>query len=158
MSTTQNSVLIKMLDENVVRLGVEGLETPQEVIEYSGNLLKEAGKVNEQYVKDMVDAYNVLGAYIVMAPGLAMPHARPGGNVMENAISFVQLKQPVEFHNPSNDPVRVVIALAGASDNGHIDILQELSGLLGLGGIVEKLAEVSSYKELITMIEKEGRI
>ena len=156
MNTTKNNVLVEMLSENVVSLGVEGLDTPQEVIEYSGNLLKKAGKVNAQYVKDMIEAYDLLGAYIVMAPGLAMPHARPCGNVKENAISFVQLKKPVEFHSENNDPVKVVIALAGVSNDGHIDLLQALSNLLGTQDIVERLSRVINYEELITMIKKEG--
>lgn len=154
MNTT-NSTLEKMLTREVVRLGVEGLKTPQEVIAYGGNLLKEAGKVNEQYVKDMISAYEVLGPYIVMAPGLAMPHARPGGNVKEDGISFLQLKTPVTFHHSSNDPVKLVIALAGTSDNGHIDLLQDLSSLLSCEGVIERLSETSSYEELIKII-KEG--
>ena len=156
MSTTKNNVLVQMLDERVVRLGVDGLDTPQSVIEYSGNLLVEAGKVNGQYVKDMVEAYHLLGAYIVMAPGLAMPHARPEGNVKENAVSFVQLRTPVAFHSEANDPVKIVIAVAGVSNDGHIELLQALSSLLSAENIIEKLAEVVSYEELIAMIEKEG--
>lgn len=156
MGTTKNNILVEMLDETVVRFGVRGLDTPHEVIAYSGNLLKEAGKVNEQYVKDMVEAYNLLGPYIVMAPGLAMPHARPCGNVKENAISFVQLKEPVNFQSETNDPVKIVIALAGVSNDGHIDLLQALSALLSTEDIVERLSCVVNYEELITIIKKEG--
>ena len=152
MNITRNSTLRKLLTREVVRLGVEGLRTPQEVIVYGGGLLKEAGKVNEQYIDDMISAYETLGPYIVMAPGLAMPHARPGGNVMENAVSFLQLKTPVEFQHSSNDPVKVVITLAGSSDNGHIELLQDLSSFLGEEGIIEQLSLVTSYEELIKMI------
>ena len=152
MNITRNSTLRKLLTREVLRLGVEGLRTPQEVIAYGGGLLKEAGKVNEQYIDDMISAYETLGPYIVMAPGLAMPHARPGGNVMENAVSFLQLKTPVEFQHSSNDPVKVVITLAGSSDNGHIELLQDLSSFLGEEGIIEQLSLVTSYEELIKMI------
>lgn len=152
MNTTRNSTLRKLLTREVVRLGVEGLRTPQEVIAYGGGLLKEAGKVNERYIDDMISAYETLGPYIVMAPGLAMPHARPGGNVVENAISFLQLKTPVEFQHSSNDPVKVVITLAGSSDDGHIELLQDLSSFLGEEGMIEQLSLVTSYEELIKMI------
>ncbi|MDD3361148.1 MAG: PTS sugar transporter subunit IIA [Hespellia sp.] len=148
-------LLRKMLTENVVRLDVEGLSTPQEVIEYSGRLLADAGKTNEAYVKGMVDAYNTLGAYMVMAPGLAMPHARPDGNVKEPCISFVKLKEPVNFHHPCNDPVKIVFALGGVSDDGHIDILKSLSSLLAADHIIERLSVIDTYEELMKLIEKE---
>lgn len=66
-------VLKHMLTREVVSLDADGFTSPQEVITYSGRLLEKAGKVTEQYVKDMVSAYEMLGPYIVMAPGLAMP-------------------------------------------------------------------------------------
>lgn len=71
---------------------------------------------------------------------------------MENAVSFLQLKTPVEFQHSSNDPVKVVITLAGSSDNGHIELLQDLSSFLGEEGIIEQLSLVTSYEELIKMI------
>lgn len=156
MDTVKSNVLGRLMTRDVVRLGVEGPQTPQEVIAYSGRLLKEAGKVKEKYVEDMVAAYDALGAYIVIAPGLAMPHARPGGNVYENAVSFVQLRTPISFAHSCNDPVRIVIALAGVSNDEHIDLLKDLSSLLGTENVIEKLANVSSYEELINIIEKEG--
>jgi PTS system ascorbate-specific IIA component len=152
VNTTKNSTLQKLLTREVVKLGVVGLKTPQEVIAYGGSLLEAAGKVNKQYIKDMILAYESLGPYIVMAPGLAMPHARPGGNVVENGISFLQLKTPVEFQHSSNDPVKIVITLAGASDNGHIDLLQDLSSFLGREGVIEQLSQITSYEELMKMI------
>lgn len=153
----ENSMLRRLLTEDVVRLDVEGLTTAQEVIEYSGNLLVKAGKANREYVEGMVEAYHTLGAYIVMAPGLAMPHARPGGNVKEPCISFVTLRKGVDFGHPTNDPVRVVFALGGVSDDGHIDILRNLSSLLSADHIIEKLSAVSTYGELVELIEKEAK-
>ena len=152
MNTTKNSTLRKMLTRKVVRLGVEGLKTPQEVIAYGGSLLEAAGKVNRQYITDMISAYESLGPYIVMAPGLAMPHARPGGNVAENGISFLQLKTPVAFQHSFSEPVKIVITLAGASDNGHIDLLQDLSSFLGGEGVIEQLSQITSYEELMKII------
>ena len=68
-----------MLTREMVRLEVPALLSPEDVIRYSGKILVEAGKVEEQYVNEMIESYRKLGPYMVMAPGLAMPHARPGG-------------------------------------------------------------------------------
>lgn len=154
MCTTNHYTLKTLLKEEVVRLNVDGITTPEEAIRYSGNLLKEAGKVNGCYVEDMVSTYHTLGAYFVLAPGIAMPHARPGDNVMENAVSFVQLKTPIKFQNPDNDPVKLVIALAGISDNGHMELLQDLGHLLQKENMLDKLSNINGYDELINLMEE----
>ena len=149
--------LRQMLTREMVRLEVPALLSPEDVIRYSGKILVEAGKVEEQYVNEMIESYRKLGPYMVMAPGLAMPHARPGGNVKEPCISFVKLKEPVNFRHPCNDPVKIVFALGGVSDNGHIELLQDLSSLLAADKMIEKLSAVNTYEELIEPIEKEAR-
>lgn len=146
--------LKKMLTEEMVRLDPPLLSTPEEVIEYCGNILVENKKAKAGYVKEMIDSYQRFGPYMVMAPGLALPHARPGGNVKEPCISFVKLKEPVCFHHPCNDPVWVVFALGGVSDDGHIELLQDLSSLLAGERMIEKLAALNTYEELEKLMER----
>ena len=133
--------LKKMLTEEMVRLDPPLLSTPEEVIEYCGNILVENKKAKAGYVKEMIDSYQRFGPYMVMAPGLALPHARPGGNVKEPCISFVKLKEPVCFHHPCNDPVWVVFALGGVAGER----------------MIEKLAALNTYEELEKLMEKEAR-
>ena len=149
--------LKKMLTEEMVRLDPPLLSTPEEVIEYCGNILVENKKAKAGYVKEMIDSYQRFGPYMVMAPGLALPHARPGGNVKEPCISFLKLKEPVCFHHQCNDPVWVVFALGGVSDDGHIELLQDLSSLLAGERMIEKLTALNTYEELEKLMEKEAR-
>ena len=51
--------------------------SPEEAIREAGNALCRAGACSPQYVQAMVDSYRELGPYFVIAPGLALPHARP---------------------------------------------------------------------------------
>lgn len=141
-------MLKKILTEDLVALDVTGLTTPEEVIRYSGQLLVKAGKVQPPYVEKMLDAFHSLGPYIVMGPGIAMPHAHAGGDVNCPSISFVRLKEPVVFGHPENDPVVLVFALAGKEHDDHIDILQALSKLLGDEEKQKALTLVADYQEL----------
>lgn len=141
-------MLSDILTKDVVALDVEGLETPEAVIEYCGKLLEKAGKIKHEYTQKMVEAFHTIGPYIVMAPGIAMPHARPSGDVLEPCVCFVRLKQPVKFNHPSNDPVKLVFALGGVAQDGHLDVLEAISGLLGNDDNLEKLEEITSYEEL----------
>jgi PTS system ascorbate-specific IIA component len=149
-------MLIDILTEEMVALDVDGLTSPQEVILYSGSLLVKAGKVKESYVKKMVEAYETIGPYIVMTPGIALPHAKPSSDVLEPCIAFVRLKNPVAFHHTKNDPVKLVFALGGVEHDGHLDVLESLSGLLGNEKNIEKLYTIASYKELAELMSDIG--
>ena len=69
--------LKRMLTKEMVRLDPPLLSTPEEVIEYCGNILVESKKAEAGYVKEMIDSYQRLGPYMVMAPWLSLRHARP---------------------------------------------------------------------------------
>lgn len=148
-------MLTDRLTDDVVRLDVEGLSTPEEVIRYSGQLLRDAGMVGQTYIDKMVEAFRTIGPYIVMAPGIAMPHARPSGDVLIPCVSFVRLKEPVKFGHSCNDPVRLVFALGGVEDDSHIGLLKELGEFLQKEEHRKWLLEIKSYEELKKMCEEE---
>lgn len=123
--------LKKMLTEEMVRLDPPLLSTPEEVIEYCGNILVENKKAKAGYV-EMIDSYQ---RFTVHGNGLiVLPHASTGEMQAKSCISFVKLKEPVCFHHPCNDPVWVVFALGGVSDDGHIELLQDLSSFAAVNG------------------------
>ena len=149
-------MLTDILTKDVVRLDVEGLTTPEEVIHFSGQLLVNSGKVKETYIVKMEEAFHDLGPYMVMAPGIAMPHARPSGDVSEPCISFIRLKDPVSFHHPFNDPVKLVFTLGGVENDSHLALLQELGRFLEDDKVRERLLTITSYVELEKLTEKES--
>lgn len=146
-------MLREILTEELVVFGAE-LETPEEAIELAGNILVEAGKVEKEYVKAMIDTYHALGSYIVLAPGIAMPHSRPDITVKEPCMSFVQLKSPINFNHPDNDPVQLVFALGGVDASSHIDMLKALSALLSNHQNIEKLKNVKNYDGFLKIISE----
>ena len=145
-------MLADILTKDVVRLDVEGLTTPEEVIHFSGQLLVNSGKVKETDIEKMEEAFHDLGPYMVMAPGIAMPHARPSGDVSEPCISFIRLTEPVSFHPPFNDPVSLVFALGGVENDSHLALLQELGRFLEDDNVRERLLTITSYGELAKLI------
>ena len=65
-----------MIERQAIRVDCPAA-TPEEAIREAGNALCRAGACSPQYVQAMVDSYRELGPYFVIAPGLALPHARP---------------------------------------------------------------------------------
>lgn len=42
-----------------------------------GELLEKSGAIEPRYIDAMINTVKEIGPYIVIAPGIAMPHARP---------------------------------------------------------------------------------
>lgn len=143
---------MQLLNEAVVLLNAEA-KTAEEAIRLAGDLLVKAGKVRESYVNAMVNGFNEVGPYIVIAPGIAAPHARPEHGVIEKCLSFVRLQEPVKFGHPTNDPVQIICAIGGVDSSGHVEMLQYLASILGDPDKVKQILTVKNYKEFIKLIE-----
>jgi mannitol/fructose-specific phosphotransferase system IIA component (Ntr-type) len=117
------------LDNANVSLGDES-RTPDNAIRAAGQLLINDGLAEPRYVEAMVEAFRDLGPYIVLAPGIAMPHARPEAGAIREGFAVLRLAKPIKFGHPENDPVRLVIPLVGSDDHSHIDLLKRLSRVL----------------------------
>jgi PTS system ascorbate-specific IIA component len=70
-------VLTNALNERSVTVCAEAADW-RDAVEISGGLLVTSGAAEEGYVSAMVRTVEELGAYAVIAPGVAaIPHARP---------------------------------------------------------------------------------
>src|SRR5699024_2866391 len=128
---------MRFLDSSLIKLGAE-VQTAEEAIREAGNLLLKEGMIDQSYIDAMLKAYKENGPYFVLAPHIAIPHARPEDGVTEASVSLLQLKTPVIFGHQSNDPVQLIFALGAASSDEHLTLLQKLTGLLNVGSNVEK--------------------
>lgn len=122
-------MLKELLSEDLIELNVD-VSNWEDAVKIGGGLLEKQGLVENRYVSAMIDTVKELGPYIVIAPGIAMPHARPESGVNKVGISIITLKNPVNFGNKENDPVKIVISLCAVDHDSHIEALSELVKLL----------------------------
>ncbi|MHB8808247.1 MAG: PTS sugar transporter subunit IIA [Anaerolineaceae bacterium] len=113
-----------------------------------GKLLVDSNAVEERFPSAMIRVAKEFGPYIVIAPGIALPHARPEDGVIQASIAVVRLKDPVEFGNIDNDPVFLVVALAAIDHEQHIQGLSEVANVLGDEESIEKLRSAKTKQEL----------
>ncbi|MGH2318689.1 PTS sugar transporter subunit IIA [Planococcus sp. SE5232] len=142
---------MKFLEQNLVALDLPAA-TPEEGIRAAGALLVDENLIEPRYVDAMVESYQKNGPYFVLAPQIAMPHARPEDGVKEASVSFVRLKDSIEFGSETNDPVRFIFALGASSSEEHLLVMKKIVALLSKPENVEKLKELSSYEELQQII------
>ena len=128
-------------------------ETWQEAVELSGRLMLNAGCIKPSFIDAMLDMVRENGPYVVIAPGIAMPHARPENGALRTCMSLVTLDSPVEFGNPENDPVHIVIGLAATDNSSHLDALSELVDILGDKEKYQAILEARTVKEIGTLLK-----
>jgi len=138
----------KLIRPNIIGI-VESVEDWQGAIRAVGKLLVEDGAVEERFVDAMIRVAIEFGPYIVVAPGIALPHARPEDGVINASIAIARLKTPVNFGNEDNDPVYLVVALAAVDNKQHIEGLQQLALVLGNKEKIKAIKAATTPKEIL---------
>lgn len=123
------SQLVDALPEQAIVIKAEAGDW-RDAVTLAGNALVAGGATTDAYTDAMLAAIDELGPYIVIAPGLALAHARPSEAVLNTGLSWVSLAEPVEFGHATNDPVTLVIGLAAPDHDGHLEIMSALAGIL----------------------------
>lgn len=130
MAQARSSVgLQEMLVEATVAVGVAAANW-EGAVEEVGRLLVSAGVTRPEYINAMKRTIRELGSYSVIAPGIAMPHARPEDGVLRTGFALITLDPPVKFGNEANDPVDIVVAFAALDKETHIQALQQIATVL----------------------------
>ncbi|MFS0724203.1 PTS sugar transporter subunit IIA [Paenibacillus sp. 1P07SE] len=147
---------MKFLTSELIALD-EAASDAASAIRAAGQLLAEAGAVESRYVEAMVASYEEKGPYFVLAPHIALPHAKPEDGVYEASLSLVRLQQPVAFGHPKNDPVELVFALGASSSEEHIQMLRKLTTLLNNPAHVQQLKEAASPEDIQHLLHESNQ-
>lgn len=120
----------------------------KEAVRKAGQLLLSSDCIEERYIDAMIEKVTELGPYIVIAPQIAMPHARPEDGVKQTSIAIITLENGVNFGHEKNDPVKLLIALAAIDSTAHIEALANLMDILGNEEKLNNILNSKTSKEL----------
>lgn len=120
----------------------------RDAIRAAGDALVDSGCTTSEYTEAMIRMVDAHGPYIVIAPGLALAHARPGPEVRCDGLSVVTLAEPVAFGHAHNDPVSVVIGLAGVAADSHLSAVAELVNAFNEPAVIPAIAAAASRDEV----------
>lgn len=135
------------LPDDAVVIGARAADWRAAVRE-AGRALTRSGSTRTEYADRMVAVIEEFGAYVVIAPGLALAHARPGRDVRREGIAVVTLAEPVPFGHPHNDPVRVVVGLAVSNAEEHVASVATLANVFNDPGAVDRIARATDAAEV----------
>ncbi len=88
-------------------------------------LLDEA-LITSAYIEAMIQSVEENGPYMVLADYFALMHARPGEGVLEQSMSLLVTKQPIDLEGK---PVRIFLVLAAADSQSHLESLKEIMAI-----------------------------
>lgn len=143
-------VLGDTLLQNNIILNVEA-EDIYNAIKQAGNILVENNYVYDEYVEDMVKSVKEFGSYIVIYPGIALPHYKWGNNVIKTGMSLITLKNPVFF--PNGKEVEIIIAFSSLDGKEHLNSLVDLMNIINENNFKEKVIKAKHPKEVIKLIK-----
>jgi PTS system ascorbate-specific IIA component len=149
----EEHMLENYLTKDVIKVNVKAANW-EEAVRTGGELLVNAQKCRPEYVDAMVRTVRELGPYMVLAPGLALAHARPEDGTLAVGLSLITLAEPVEFGSKVNDPVKVVISFCAVDRDGHVEVLKALAEFLRIEENQVLLREAVTVDELLVAIGK----
>ena len=122
-------------------------------VRLAGAGLHRAGFTTAHYADEMIRMIEEHGPYVVIAPGLALAHARPGSDVLADGLAIVTLATPVDFGHPHNDPVSVVLGLAVTTADDHIAAVAELANVFNDSSAISELAAATTAEQVRTIMD-----
>lgn len=143
-------VLKDLLTEKTIKLNVKASNW-EEAIRIGGELLVKNDFVEPRYVEAMIKNVKEMGPYIVIAPGIAMPHARPEDGVKQVCMSLITLEEPVVFDN--KESVKLVLAFGATDHHTHLQALSDLMKLFSNSSYLDTILQASETKMVTDVIQ-----
>ena len=89
---------------------------------------------------------------MVIAPGIALLHARPGRRGPRGVHELITLNPGVPFGHPQNDPVDIAITFGTTDNESHVYALSQLMELLSDPPSLQRLRKATQPEEVIEII------
>lgn len=110
--------------------------------------------IDAGYVDAIYRQQRELGPYYVLAPGIAMPHARPEEGARALGLSLLLVRQGVCFHSTDNDPVYLVVMLAAPDNNSHVELIAELAEFFSSEQDIQAIRQATNIEEVMDIIAR----
>lgn len=132
----------------------EKVDSWQQALEICARPLLRDGVIAPEYTAAIIAQHQKIGPYYVLAPGLAMPHARPEEGACGLGLSLLKLAQGVSFGAAENDPVDLIIMLAAPDRHSHIEMISSLAELFSSDDDMQQLHQAASLEEIKKIIHR----
>ncbi|WML51779.1 BglG family transcription antiterminator [Neobacillus sp. PS3-12] len=155
VQSEKHIVLKDLLKEETIQV-MDGFNDWKEAIKIAAEPLLMKEIIEPSYIDAMIENVETLGPYVVIGPEVAIPHARPEKGAKKVGISFLKLRQPVNFLNNEMYPVRLLFCIAAIDNTTHLKALSQLTTLLNEK--LEFLKEMESIEEIMRLFSQYSNV
>lgn len=143
-------------DNNLVSITDQEPKDWEEAIWESGKILKENGLITDRYIEQVIADVKEYGPYIVIVPGVAMPHSSSKNEgVLGTGIGFTIFSKPVSFVPGDQDKDAQLFFMLAAKDSAkHMENIAALSDMLMTEGLLADLQSITSMADYLKVMEK----
>lgn len=124
----------------------------QQALQIALEPLHTTGYTSTTYCQGVIDNTLAWGPYYVVAPGVALPHARPEQGALATGIAATTLEEPVFFGHEDCDPVWLLLPLCATDANEHLATIQRISALLENDALLTQLREAKNDRQLLALL------
>ena len=156
MNKRGGSLLKDLIDKTAIIKDDESEDWESAVRKASIPLIKNK-KILPDYPENIIKGAKLHGPYFVVAPGIAIPHARPEEGALEQALGISIFEKPVSFRDSPNSPVKYLFTLSMTSSQGHLEALAQLVELLEKKEFLDCLDKAKNSETIYKFITEWSR-
>ncbi|KMM36500.1 BglG family transcription antiterminator [Guptibacillus hwajinpoensis] len=149
----EKPMLNDLLHEETIQFASH-TENWREAIKTAALPLLTKEQISSTYIDAMIKNVEDLGPYVVIAPGIAIPHARPEEGVNTVGMSLLRLDESVSFSSKDKHQVKLLIVLAAVDNETHLKALAQLSDLLSEEENLDLIYGAKEKKDIIKLVSK----
>lgn len=152
------TVISDLLKREMIQIK-DKVDNWQEAIRLASSPLLDIQAIEPCYIDAMITNIEKLGSYVVLAPNVAIPHARPEDGVKKLSMSLLKLNEPISFSpDDPNKNVHLIFVLAAVDNYSHLKALSQLTELLEEEENIEQMIEMTKVESFIKLIQSYSEI
>lgn len=146
-------MLLKEIYENKYYAFHETAKDWRDSIRLACKPLETAGMVKDIYADELIRCVEKHGPYIVLIPGVAMPHSTENSEGANGtAIGFMRLAEPISFEEGNPDKnAQIFFTLVSTNSDEHMENMQRLYAVLTNEEVIEKLKNATTAEDLLAI-------
>ncbi|MGG5331338.1 BglG family transcription antiterminator [Enterococcus sp. AZ163] len=150
-SNMKGPFFFDQLKNDQMMLDVE-TKTWQEAVRKSGELLKDKGYINQNYIDNMIDIVEENGPYILFMPGFAIAHASPEDGANESGVSMLRMKKSLSFQG-SEIKIKFIVCLSIPDKDSHVFLLYQIYKCLTNKELFNDLVNCKTTEEITDVLK-----
>ncbi len=141
--------MLKDLIGSNISIVMENTLSPDIAVDKMCEKLLASGAIKPSYIEAIKRLQNEIGPYYVVAPRIAMPHARPEDGVITEGLQLTVFKNGVDLGDKDNGNVYIALTLAATGAENHMNLIQSVATFFQDEERIAKIINCNSVEEII---------